>query len=56
MFSEIILLWIMIQCEGCDVFHKLVDNLKLFHELKGRIYKGYECFEVGYDQYYDFLG
>ncbi|XP_024376896.1 uncharacterized protein [Physcomitrium patens] len=47
---------VFVQCEGCDVFHKLVDNLKLFHELKGRIYKGYECFEVGYDQYYDFLG
>lgn len=47
---------VFVQCEGCDVYHKLVDNLKLFHELKGRIYKGYECFEVGFDQYYDFLG
>jgi len=47
---------VFVQCEGCDVYHKLVDNLKLFHELKGRIYRGYECLEVGFDQYYDFLG
>ena len=46
----------MMQCGGCDIFHKLVDNLKLFHELKGRVYRGYECFEVGFDQPYDFLG
>lgn len=22
------------QCCGCNVFHKLVDNLNLFHEMK----------------------
>lgn len=47
---------VFVQCGGCDVFHKLVDNLKLFHELRGRIYRGYEFFEVGFDQPYDFLG
>ncbi|KAK9808502.1 hypothetical protein WJX73_002082 [Symbiochloris irregularis] len=26
------------RCEGCQVIHKLTDNLKLFHELKGPIY------------------
>lgn len=29
---------VFVQCAGCDVFHKLVDNLNLFHELKGSIY------------------
>lgn len=25
---------ILLQCCGCNVFHKLVDNLNLFHEMK----------------------
>lgn len=29
---------VFVQCAGCDVYHKLVDNLNLFHELKGSIY------------------
>ena len=29
---------IFVQCEHCLVHHKLVDNLKLFHELKGEVY------------------
>eukprot|EP01018_Ginkgo_biloba_P013355 Gb_31453 [translate_table: standard] len=29
---------VFVQCAGCDVFHKLVDNLNLFHEIKGSIY------------------
>eukprot|EP00271_Cylindrocystis_brebissonii_P013826 TRINITY_DN3416_c0_g1_i1.p1 TRINITY_DN3416_c0_g1~~TRINITY_DN3416_c0_g1_i1.p1 ORF type:complete len:344 (-),score=47.05 TRINITY_DN3416_c0_g1_i1:548-1579(-) len=29
---------ICVQCHGCGVFHKLVDNLNLFHELHGPIF------------------
>jgi protein import protein ZIM17 len=29
---------VFVQCKGCNIFHKLVDNLKLFHELQGPIY------------------
>eukprot|EP00270_Netrium_digitus_P016841 TRINITY_DN609_c0_g1_i1.p1 TRINITY_DN609_c0_g1~~TRINITY_DN609_c0_g1_i1.p1 ORF type:complete len:255 (-),score=35.20 TRINITY_DN609_c0_g1_i1:263-988(-) len=29
---------VFVQCRGCDIFHKLVDNLGLFHELQGPIY------------------
>lgn len=25
---------VFVQCCGCNVFHKLVDNLNLFHEMK----------------------
>ncbi|KAG1361016.1 hypothetical protein COCNU_09G004790 [Cocos nucifera] len=25
---------VFVQCCGCNVFHKLVDNLNLFHEIK----------------------
>lgn len=32
---------VFVQCAGCDVFHKLVDNLNLFHELNGSIYPRY---------------
>lgn len=36
---------VFVQCCGCNVFHKLVDNLNLFHEIKcyvnpGFLYKG----------------
>jgi len=27
-----------VQCGGCLVFHKLVDNLNLFHELQGSVF------------------
>ncbi|KAF3787677.1 DNL-type zinc finger protein [Nymphaea thermarum] len=26
---------VFVQCAGCNIFHKLVDNLNLFHEVKG---------------------
>eukprot|EP00252_Welwitschia_mirabilis_P024484 TRINITY_DN7289_c0_g1_i1.p1 TRINITY_DN7289_c0_g1~~TRINITY_DN7289_c0_g1_i1.p1 ORF type:complete len:217 (-),score=33.18 TRINITY_DN7289_c0_g1_i1:190-840(-) len=29
---------VFVQCAGCDVYHKLVDNLNLFHDLKGGIF------------------
>ncbi|KAF3783056.1 DNL-type zinc finger protein [Nymphaea thermarum] len=29
---------VFVQCAGCNVFHKLVDNLNLFHEIKGSRY------------------
>lgn len=25
---------LLLQCCGCNIFHKLVDNLNLFHEMK----------------------
>ena len=33
---ELIICWFVVpmQCCGCNVFHKLVDNLNLFHEMK----------------------
>ncbi|XP_024535690.1 uncharacterized protein LOC112348029 [Selaginella moellendorffii] len=30
---------VFVQCKGCNVFHKLVDNLNLFYEWDGRLYK-----------------
>uniref|UniRef100_A0A0C9S717 TSA: Wollemia nobilis Ref_Wollemi_Transcript_9939_1401 transcribed RNA sequence n=1 Tax=Wollemia nobilis TaxID=56998 RepID=A0A0C9S717_9CONI len=33
---------VFVQCAGCDVYHKLVDNLNLFHELKGSIYPRFD--------------
>ena len=42
------------QCGQCQVFHKLVDNLKLFHELKGPIYgSAYGNPDVEYHKSYD---
>ena len=29
---------VFVQCEGCFVHHKLIDNLKLFHDMSGPIY------------------
>lgn len=29
---------VFVQCEGCQVHHKLVDNLKLYHEMQGQVY------------------
>jgi hypothetical protein len=50
---------LLYQCGGCHVFHKLVDNLKLFHELQGDVFPtsvkyGYEGFAD--HQPYDILG
>lgn len=47
---------VFVQCAGCDIFHKLVDNLKLFHELQGRVFPSYGI--TGFSEHapYDFLG
>lgn len=29
---------VFIRCTGCDVVHKVKDNLKIFHELAGQVY------------------
>jgi hypothetical protein len=29
---------VFVQCEGCLIHHKLVDNLKLIHELRGPVF------------------
>ena len=29
---------VFVQCEGCLVHHKLVDNLGLFNQMKGPVY------------------
>ncbi|CAM6091132.1 unnamed protein product [Calypogeia fissa] len=46
---------VFVQCKGCDVFHKLVDNLNLFHEMKGKIYRGYDIPWYANDQPYNFF-
>ncbi|KAL3690484.1 hypothetical protein R1sor_016793 [Riccia sorocarpa] len=46
---------VFVQCKGCDVFHKLVDNLKLFHEMNGKLYRGYDIPWYANDQPYDFF-
>ncbi|KAF3446843.1 hypothetical protein FNV43_RR12023 [Rhamnella rubrinervis] len=43
---------VFVQCCGCSVFHKLVDNLNLFHEMKCYVnpsfnYKGPQQYDVG---------
>eukprot|EP00897_Mesotaenium_endlicherianum_P005530 jgi/Mesen1/5004/ME000025S04403 len=47
---------VFVQCKGCSVFHKLVDHLHLFHELKGPIFDGYGTQGFGYHEPYDPLG
>lgn len=50
---------VFVQCAGCNVFHKLVDNLKLFHELKGSVFPNtvmYGSYDFAEHQPYDFLG
>jgi mitochondrial protein import protein ZIM17 len=34
MYPHLLDLGLLLQCCGCNVFHKLVDNLNLFHEMK----------------------
>lgn len=46
---------VFVQCKGCDVFHKLVDNLNLFHEMRGKIYRGYDVPWYANDQPYNFF-
>lgn len=43
-----------LQCCGCNVFHKLVDNLNLFHEMKSYVnpsfnYRGPNWDAVGFN-------
>eukprot|EP00250_Pteridium_aquilinum_P005912 c15930_g1_i1 orf=259-675(+) len=50
---------VFVQCAGCNVFHKLVDNLKLFHELKGSVFPNtvmYGNHGFAEHQPYDYLG
>ncbi|KAI5056329.1 hypothetical protein GOP47_0028147 [Adiantum capillus-veneris] len=50
---------VFVQCAGCNIFHKLVDNLKLFHELKGSVFPTtvmYGNHSFGEHDSYDFLG
>jgi len=44
---------VFVQCGGCSVYHKLVDNLNLFHEMKGPIYKGYGNLGLGQIEPYE---
>eukprot|EP00475_Leptophrys_vorax_P037334 TRINITY_DN6419_c0_g1_i1.p1 TRINITY_DN6419_c0_g1~~TRINITY_DN6419_c0_g1_i1.p1 ORF type:complete len:263 (+),score=7.60 TRINITY_DN6419_c0_g1_i1:99-887(+) len=39
---------VFVQCQGCNVYHKLVDNLNLFHELKGAIFHGSDVGDSGF--------
>ena len=34
MYPHLLNFGLLFQCCGCNVFHKLVDNLNLFHEMK----------------------
>jgi len=48
---------VFVQCGGCNVYHKLVDHLKLFHELKGPIFgAAYSTADKVYHEPYDVLG
>lgn len=51
------MLWFLrtLQCKGCNVFHKLVDNLNLFHEMRGKMYRGYDIPWYANDQPYNFF-
>eukprot|EP00898_Chlorokybus_atmophyticus_P003601 jgi/Chlat1/4241/Chrsp27S04323 len=33
---------VFVQCAGCERFHKLIDNLKLYHEMTGDVYAPHE--------------
>lgn len=44
---------VFVQCCGCNVFHKLVDNLNLFHEMK--CYVGPSFRYKGRDMRFKFL-
>lgn len=46
---------VFVQCKGCDVFHKLVDNLNLFHEMRGKIYRGHDIPWYANEQPYNFF-
>eukprot|EP00245_Coleochaete_scutata_P004551 TRINITY_DN17262_c0_g1_i1.p1 TRINITY_DN17262_c0_g1~~TRINITY_DN17262_c0_g1_i1.p1 ORF type:complete len:280 (-),score=34.46 TRINITY_DN17262_c0_g1_i1:447-1286(-) len=47
---------VFVQCGGCMVFHKLVDNLNLFHELQGPIFEGLDKPGFAEHHSYDILG
>ncbi|KAH7426309.1 hypothetical protein KP509_11G094600 [Ceratopteris richardii] len=49
---------VFVQCGGCNIFHKLVDNLKLFHEMKGNVFPKtmYGSRNFSSHKSYDFLG
>eukprot|EP00250_Pteridium_aquilinum_P003524 c13839_g1_i1 orf=374-1120(-) len=52
---------VFVQCAGCNIFHKLVDNLNLFHELQGSVFPNTAVTygsHPGFNEHqsYDFLG
>ncbi|XP_062021884.1 uncharacterized protein LOC133738373 [Rosa rugosa] len=40
---------VFVQCCGCNAFHKLVDNLNLFHEMKCYVSPGFDYKGNGWD-------
>ncbi|KAG6785620.1 hypothetical protein NC652_005196 [Populus alba x Populus x berolinensis] len=40
---------VFVQCCGCNVFHKLVDNLNLFHEMKCYVNPGFNYRDAKWD-------
>ncbi|XP_042481110.1 DNL-type zinc finger protein-like [Macadamia integrifolia] len=46
---------VFMQCCGCNVFHKLVDNLNLFHDMKCYVNPSFRYRELGGEVDYNFL-
>lgn len=44
-----------LQCCGCNVFHKLVDNLNLFHEMKCYVNPSFNYKEPKWDVGFKYL-
>ncbi|ERM96244.1 uncharacterized protein LOC18424173 [Amborella trichopoda] len=46
---------VFVQCAGCNIFHKLVDNLNLFHEMTGYVHPKFIRREPKRDGPFDYL-
>ncbi|KAF8019670.1 hypothetical protein BT93_G0380 [Corymbia citriodora subsp. variegata] len=46
---------VFVQCCGCNIFHKLVDNLNLFHEMKCYVNPSFNYKEPKWDVGFNYL-
>uniref|UniRef100_A0A7N0T0E7 DNL-type domain-containing protein n=1 Tax=Kalanchoe fedtschenkoi TaxID=63787 RepID=A0A7N0T0E7_KALFE len=46
---------VFVQCCGCNIFHKLVDNLNLFHEMKCYVNPSFNYSEPNWNMTFKFL-
>ncbi|CAI5471367.1 unnamed protein product [Closterium sp. Yama58-4] len=42
---------VFVQCQGCQVFHKLVDHLNLFHEFRGPVFHAADAGQHGFAEH-----